>query len=220
MNKLVKFRPLANDTDFDRAKQILETGKFWCTKLWNQNDPMEGVFSTYNHSIINSLFSEKNKYVICSFSDVDGPKKPLNNPLLWGYYANGFKGVAIEIDATNHDDMDNDSDFERIKYDNKSDYYKDVFENGVDVKEIITRKLDDWDHEDEVRFLKKSKKEGSYKIGKIKKVHFGTPYKNARNYKTIRDYSKTLRKYNFLKRELILICKDNNIEIVDHMISD
>lgn len=204
MFKLVKFRPLANENDLNRAKEIIETGRFWCSKLWNLNDPMEGVFSTYNPEYINPLFTEKNKRVICSFSCLDA----LNNPLLWGYYANGYKGIAIEIEV--HNNMADNEKIKKITYKNESLLDSNVF--GVD--DIITRKLTNWEHENEYRFLKKSKEEGLYKIGDITKVHFGTPYKKMANNENIHNNSETLRKYNFLKKELQLSCK-NKTEIVD-----
>ena len=46
--KVYKFRKLTNESDLDRLKGILETGNFWCSNFWDLNDPMEGVFSTYN----------------------------------------------------------------------------------------------------------------------------------------------------------------------------
>ena len=42
--KLYKFRPLANCDDLKRIKQIVEEKKFWCSRLWDLNDPMEGVY--------------------------------------------------------------------------------------------------------------------------------------------------------------------------------
>ncbi len=39
--KLYKFRPLANQNEFSRAKQILETGCFWCSQFSELNDPIE-----------------------------------------------------------------------------------------------------------------------------------------------------------------------------------
>ena len=42
--KLYKFRPLADDRDFERLKEILKTGKFYCPKFPDLNDPMEGVY--------------------------------------------------------------------------------------------------------------------------------------------------------------------------------
>ena len=60
--KLIKFRSLGSDNEFKRIKEILKTNKFWCSKLWNLNDPMEGVYrnSFFNSDDIFKMFTEKN----------------------------------------------------------------------------------------------------------------------------------------------------------------
>lgn len=94
--KLYKFRPLAKEEDFQRAKSIIETGCFWCSRFSELNDPMEGVFCTANHKIIDDAYKQKVSYRICSFS----AEAAFENPCMWGYYANGFKGIAIEIEVS------------------------------------------------------------------------------------------------------------------------
>ncbi|WP_462273335.1 hypothetical protein [Methanohalophilus sp.] len=207
IDSLIKFRSLANEHDFKRARQIIEKGEFWCSKLWNHNDPMEGIFFTYNYDSIDSLFDGKNNYVICSFALPEA----LSEPLLWGYYANGFKGIAIEIEPN-----DNET-FREIQYYKESDFREKIFESTDEIPDIITRKLDNWKHEKEVRLIKKSIKESNYNIGSIKKVHFGSPYQNASNYQQIHDNSRTLRKYEDLKNNLKLICEDKGIETLDYV---
>lgn len=197
--KLLKFRPLANEKDFERVKEIVDTGKFWCSKLWNLNDPMEGVYRNrfFDKINISEMFDQKNNHVICSFSSKDA----INEPLLWGYYANGFKGVAIEIDVNEQSDV-----FE-IKYKSEEDFSVDLF----DVQDILTRKLEFWQREREYGFLKKNKSEGKYPIGKINRIYFGNPYAKINNRKNVEDNSHILRKYKFLKRELELFCNEKKI---------
>lgn len=43
--KIYKFRPLTEELDYWRLKNILETKKFWCSNFWELNDPMEEIFS-------------------------------------------------------------------------------------------------------------------------------------------------------------------------------
>ena len=197
--KLLKFRSLANKKDFERVKEIIDTGKFWCSKLWNLNDPMEGIYRNrfFDNVDISNMFDEKNNHVICSFSS----KEAINNPLLWGYYANGFKGVAIEVDREEYDDIF------PITYSSVDDFGKDIF----NVNDILTRKFDCWTHEKEFRFLKQTNKEGAYLIGRISRVFFGNPYAKINNKKNVEDNSHTLRKYKFLRRELELFCKEKKI---------
>ncbi len=67
--KLYKFRSLGDETAFDRAKNILEQGKFHCEVFFKLNDPMEGVFEIPDSSDkerlennILSIFRSKTKY--------------------------------------------------------------------------------------------------------------------------------------------------------------
>ena len=45
MLKLYKFRSLGEPNSVNRVVGILRTKKFWCSKFWDMNDPMEGVFN-------------------------------------------------------------------------------------------------------------------------------------------------------------------------------
>ncbi|HLO99899.1 MAG TPA: hypothetical protein VK171_14990, partial [Fimbriimonas sp.] len=55
---------------------------------------MEGIFrADISPTIANEVLSEKSSRLICCFSR----EAALLNPLMWGYYAGGFKGLAIEV---------------------------------------------------------------------------------------------------------------------------
>lgn len=208
IKRLIKFRPLANDngptSDFKRAKKIIKDGAFWCQKLWGLNDPMEGVYRTSNSSeqIMNTVFSEKNKYAICSFSHPDA----LKCPLLWGHYANGFKGIAIEIEVAD------DPNIQMITY---VDDVKEVDNSQTpDIIKIITTKLNFWQYENEYRYLEEGDA-GNYEIGKIIKVYFGKPYGNIENYEQALKESTTLQDYDCCRKELKKTCYENNIDFID-----
>ncbi|MCI0366457.1 MAG: hypothetical protein L0219_21550 [Phycisphaerales bacterium] len=197
--KLYKFRPLGNDLSFCRAKEILRTGQFWCSQFWELNDPMEGVYSfTADDGVpVEDVFSDKARHVICSFSG----KKAFSNPLMWGYYANGFKGLAIEIEVS----ADNVKKIEQMNY------VKDVSEwselgalGAIDerVKKILTTKLDRWKHEDEFRFLCESVKPAPKHIGEITGVYFGNPHAKTVNRQSIMDRSQELRMFMSHRCEL------------------
>lgn len=70
---------------------------------------------------------------------------------MWGYYANGFKGIAIEIEV--------DCKRSGIR---KVSYAREVAKitNGDDaadaVERILTTKLSCWRHEFEYRYIEKS----------------------------------------------------------------
>ena len=198
--KLYKFRELGTDDDFERLKSIIETGCFWCSNFWDLNDPMEGVYR--NPKIIGDeigkIFENKAGYKICSFSGKNG----LKNPLVWGYYANGFKGVAIEIEVKK-----NDSEIKEIKYLSKKEFKSAT----NDVIEILTKKLDNWKHENEFRFLKETQYNNEHEIGNITKVFFGNPYGKLINSDDVIRKSEKLKKYNELKIKLREICKGKGI---------
>ena len=63
---------------------------------------------------------------------------------------------------------------------------------------------------------KRISEEKTYKIGEITKIYLGNPYFNINNKKNVEDNSHTLRKYNFLKNELRLLCKNKNILVDDY----
>lgn len=188
--KLYKFRSLGDGRSFCHAREILDTGKFWCSRFWDLNDPMEGVY--YAHpEIIPVIFNEKANRVICSFSDVHA----LSSLLMWGYYANGFKGMAIEIEVPK-------DKLQRVNYE------KDVHMLAIDAGpsphaadhaiRILTTKLKQWKHEYEFRFLDEGKR-GAKKIGEITKVYFGDPYGDTAKPERLME---ALRAYHAFRKEL------------------
>ena len=191
--KLYKFRPLGTLEDFNRAKNILKTGYFRCSQFSELNDPMEGVFfigddrGRYN----STFFSQKNRFKICSFSNSGA----FWNPVIWGHYANGFKGIAIELEVDAADE-----NITKVLYSEKSPALEDIHSDD-DIKKILTAKLRPWEHEGEYRFLKISSLR-FHKIGKITAVYFGDPYGHLINTSEIQKRNKNIRNYIALKKAL------------------
>ena len=190
--KLYKFRPLANEDDFNRAKKILEEGCFWCSQFSELNDPMEGVFYATYKAKIQDIYNAKVKYKICSFST----KTAFENPAMWGYYANGFMGIAIEIEI-------NKNDVKKIKY-SKDIPSIDGPPDDNKIREILTVKLPRWKHEKEYRFLKEIDYSEHY-IGEITAVYFGNPYGNVNNQRMVTTNSENISKYNTFREQLIKV---------------
>lgn len=202
--KLYKFRPLGNEIDLGRAIDILNTGMFWCSKIYELNDPMEGVFIA--NKVFPDVFDRKNERVICSFS---GPKA-FKKPVMWGYYANAFKGIAIEIEVE-------ENKVRRIEYEKKI-ISIDNLPNETAITKILTSKLKTWKHEDEYRFIERLEM-GQHKIGTITKVYFGNPY-DVDNRGQILENSQTLRCHECLKRQLLNSVPNTDIEFFDIQIAD
>jgi len=200
--KVYKFRKLNTEQDYCRLREIIETGKFWCSSFWDLNDPMEGIFNITPDLAkeISKIYGEKGQYKICSFSGKKGFKKPT----MWGYYAGGFKGVAIEVEY---------DAFKQINYDNKETLFdnKDIEKT---VEDILLNKKKVWKDEDEYRFLEKSK-ENSIKIGKITAIYFGCPYDNLENSEQIQKNRQTFIKYKEFKENIIKIAKRKKISYFD-----
>lgn len=197
--KLYKFRSLTRKDDLKRVSKILRTGRFYYSGFSELNDPMEGAFTIYpknnqqDSNIINTLYGEKNRYKICSFSAA----KALQEPTMWGHYANGFKGVVIEI-LTNEEDK-----LYPINYQPNISY----IENGNNVEEkainILTTKLDSWGKEVEYRSLREmGARERLYKVGTISALYFGNPYGHAVNKKRIFKKNPVLKKFEKEREEL------------------
>jgi len=188
--KIYKFRPLANDTDYDRARDILETGCFWCSTFSELNDPMEGVFLTTTPSNdIPNIYGEKCKFRICSFADSTAFKKPI----IWGYYANGFRGLAIQVEVRG-------GEVHRVQY---CDQLQSMVLSGgtSSIRQILLTKLSPWKHEGEFRFLTES--DGNrHRIGNITAVYFGCPYQDVENHRTIYANSPTLKGYRAFIEQL------------------
>ena len=184
--KLYKFRQLTSYKDLERIIEILETKKFHCAKFSEMNDPMEGVYIATVPSKIDEILNEKSKKRICSFSSKEGFK----NFAMWGYYANGFKGIAIEIEV-------DESIVKKVKY-------EDEVPETRDVEEILTTKLKYWKHEAEYRFITEDN-EDKCEIGKITKIYFASPYENLTNSSEIISKSKQILEYKKYKEKLLKI---------------
>lgn len=188
--KLYKFRSLADEPSFCRTKDILQTGEFWCSRFWELNDPMEGIFLVSNSSNVDftEVFSDKAKYAICSFSG----RQALLRPTMWGYYASGFKGVAIEINVI----ADDVQHVEQVEYTCDLPCANQLPSNiNARVRRILTTKANGWKHEHEFRYLVESDVSKKCRIGHITGVYFGDPYGNTANQASVRESSPALQEF-------------------------
>lgn len=194
--KLYKFRPLGNESDLMRAKQIIETGYFWCSKFSELNDPMEGSFSTtMNSEFLDGMRDEKNQFKICSFSG----KKAFLNPSIWGYYANGFKGLVIEIEVKLFDDTERL--LKKVKISDTIPEIDTSISDEDNARVVLMSKSKYWKKEDEYRFLVKSI-ENYHTVGKITAIYFGNPYGRAVHQTSICNETETLQEFKKLRDTL------------------
>lgn len=198
MLKLYKFRSLGDQGSFERAHEILTTGRFWCSKLWEQNDPMEGVYcfnrDVFADSDLDDIFSMKNQYRLCAFS----AKGALRRPTMWGYYANGFRGLAIEIEVE-------EASVVKVQYQKNAAEWlvRRPGELNDELRRVLTTKLTPWKGENEYRYLT-TELEPKQQIGRITGVYFGDPYGNVQNLKQVQTHSDAQASYQRFQSILLI----------------
>lgn len=139
------------------------------------NDPMEGSFDgdyclpRYQDEIL----KEMNQIRICSLS------KNMSNPLMWAHYADGFRGICIELEI---DESKLDlreitySPFTPIPSDEPAWDYEEGEDVAMSTKEwaivALNGKYEDWEYEEEWRIFSEEKyiDQGC----RVTAVYFGT----------------------------------------------
>lgn len=140
-----KYRSVSNLRYF---LDILIYKRLYLASYSELNDPMEGAFRiqngvNYDDSWLRLLRSEKNDIHICSLSKI------YNSLLMWSHYADSHKGCCIELEVTSEKGITETT----VQYVDKIEavYGKDYKEEAYS---ILSRKLNCWDYEHEVRILK------------------------------------------------------------------
>jgi hypothetical protein len=202
--KFYKFRSVSEDS-FEKVRSILTSGKFWFSSLWEQNDSLEGVYLS-SAPEDGGVFDEKNQFKICSFST----KEALQEPLMWAHYANGFKGLAIEIEA------DNTINFHKVKYQNEFSQNNDELATKNlrlnKIIKIITHKTSNWEYESEFRCIKKMNSPGKSPVGRVTGVYFGAPFKGILNRDQVFSSCVKLQTYQDLSNRLKDAAALHNLE--------
>lgn len=195
-----KYRCLSNLRYF---LDILVYKRLYMASYTELNDPMEGAFFVegnkqgLDHHALDLLRSEKNEMRICSLS------KKYNNILMWAHYADSNKGCCIECEVTSSINI------EEVKV----AYLPHIepierYDPEETARLVLSRKLECWSYEDEVRFLKKvplgSRRTGYLSI-KIHKIYLGMKVseKEQRFYtKLIQSIDKSIEVVKMKKEDL------------------
>lgn len=156
---LYKYRSLKNFASFI---DILLNNRLHSSTYKQLDDAMEGRFNRpvgVDKDLLNKIYSEKGSYYLCSLSKI-----ATSSPM-WALYADENKGCCIELEVTS-------KTWERVEV-----KYSDNLPTINDsVKDIITTKSKEWQHQQEIRYLKKIES-GSHKSKdlniKINRIIFG-----------------------------------------------
>ena len=150
--EMVSYYKFRSSENIEQSLDIINNGRLYCAPWDKLNDPMEGIFYfRYGAKFTNfwkkhymDVVSEKAKIRICALS------RTLKSPLLWAHYANGFKGLAIELQfslqSISIKDVSYSEDIPEINLTDNFDPYQSALS-------ILTNKLRHWEYEDEVRVI-------------------------------------------------------------------
>ncbi len=149
--KLYKFRSTNN---FEYIVDILLRKRLHCCNIKQFNDVTEGDFRSGNEDGHEVEYFEKGlnyskrlkELKVCSLT------KTFNNHLLWAYYANGYNGVAIELDIP-----DSPNKLYEVEYTDDFIYFSDlVLNESTDIDysaKPLCMKKKRWSHENEMRII-------------------------------------------------------------------
>ena len=161
-----KYRSL---TDLKRALDIIVNKRLYGAKYLSLNDPMEGQFDfdlseKFPHPALQQLFDDRAKTRICSLSKKSNSKDIPNNGILWSMYADEHRGCCIEVEV-------DDPEWRKVNV-----YYSKlppiVDSPNVQVIDILSIKFNQWEYENEVRYINTDPKTPYMKV-RIKAVYLG-----------------------------------------------
>lgn len=147
-----KFRSLEN---LDRVLGMIRSGDVWCAKWQDLNDPMEGLYfydsgddRLRERQITRAIRTGKQRRFVCALS------ARWDKTALWAYYADDFRGVALEYDLQGLMER-NQVIVDMVQYRSANQAF-DIFQSEdaqALADQILLTKIDDWRHEEEIRIL-------------------------------------------------------------------
>jgi hypothetical protein len=156
--RLYKYRSLGSrDSDndkFDHVGDILHNGRFYAALSTELGDPMEGLFTAQDGADkerLEGICDCKQGLRVCSFS------KTGDNPFLWVNYAEGCRGICIEVEVDHMPDNQSGFELAEVKYPTKRPYLSREIGGRCDnhefARKALTRKWREWKVEKEIRIL-------------------------------------------------------------------
>ena len=157
--------------DIERLCQLLKEQKIWASTYYDLNDPMEWFFESNDSQFDQKILDEhKGDVRICCLSQT------LNYGLMWSMYADEHRGICIEVEIQDSENIKENaglsSDYwvkHNVEYKNEPPKIKD---GHPSIDEILKIKSPQWKHEQEVRYVTRSKEKSYLKVH-IKRVLIG-----------------------------------------------
>lgn len=181
MNQASRKMVLYKYKSVEYIEDIIHNRRLFCSKFDNLNDPMEWAFtSNENRDEIKKLINETDKesWRICCLS------KSEQYGLMWSMYGDSHRGVCIEVEVDLDDvageKVSHINEYKSaqwiwgdIKYCLSPDNLQKI--ERVDVARVLWTKSKQWEHEQEVRFVRcLDKKDATvYLPVKVKTIFLG-----------------------------------------------
>jgi hypothetical protein len=145
--KLYKYKSLAN---LWHVLDPVLNQRLYCAHWSSLNDPLEGRYEVYlgskSHGLETSMVSRieqaRDGFRIASLSATP------TNFLLWSHYADGHKGVAIEVDIP-----DGHPDLTEVVYSPFSSVFSEKEQTREDMRHLFNGKGEEWAYEEEYRII-------------------------------------------------------------------
>lgn len=167
---LYKYRSFKN---WNYILDIVLNNRLYATTFDKMNDPMEGLFSYtafyFQQGIVDSIKNAKMKIKICSLS------KTYKEVLLWSHYADSHKGICIELEVLENENVRSDG----VRYVTSIPH---IFLPPIDepkVQDILFCKSSHWEYEQEYRCLLTDNNKDSYIPIKISRIFVGCKAKSS-----------------------------------------
>lgn len=147
MKHYFKYKSLKGDSFKYFVKMLVES-KMHASSFKNLNDPMEGAFLSSNieNDTIDKIRKEKDNIKIISLIEKKADELPYNM-LMWSHYTDEHRGCCVEF---HFEDIKEEENVKPVAYVNKIE-----INQNENAKDILLRKFEDWEYEQEVRHLGK-----------------------------------------------------------------
>ena len=148
--KLYKYKSLRN---LWHVLDIIVNSRLYCAHWSELNDPLEGRYEVYlgnkearlKELLVGQIELKKDSYRVASLS------ASADAFLLWSHYADGHKGVAIEVNIP-----EDDPDLLAVTYSPFSSVFTKKLQTEEDVRHLFNGKSEEWAYEREYRVVASS----------------------------------------------------------------
>jgi len=124
---------------------IILNNQLRCSKWDLLNDPLEGrfeIFANFDSDDTALVNKKRDEWRICALS------KSIDSFLLWSHYANGHKGIAIEVDIP-----ESHNELVEVHYTPFTPLFTQVIDRDRDQRNLFEVKNENWEYEKEYRIL-------------------------------------------------------------------